>query len=118
MTEVLPRPGDLARRSGVTGNTVAIVASLAEFGLHPFGEPRQVYYHAFVCADSNLLGPVGRTNRKLDAPPINVDHFRFAGDASTSRRRRQMAHGEARPKRAFAGVEIRLRSEERRVGKE
>ena len=74
MTEVLPRPGDLARHSGMTGNTVAIVASLAEFGLHPFGELRQVYYHAFVCADSNLLGSVGRTNRKLDAPPINVTH--------------------------------------------
>ena len=78
MTEVLPRPGDLATRSGMTGNTVAIVASLAEFGPHPFGELRQVYYHAFVCADSNLLGWSGMTTR-LNEPvaPTGIDCIAF-----------------------------------------
>ena len=68
-----------------------------------------------MCAHSNLLVPVGRTNRKLDAPPVNVGHFRFADDASAGRRRRQMAHVDARAERAFAGVEIGLDGVERRI---
>src|SRR5260370_25323990 len=81
---------------------------LAEFRLHPFGQLRQLYYHTFVCAHSDFLVSVGRTNRKLDAPPIDVRHFRFAGDASANWRRREMAHVDARAERGFAGVQIWL----------
>jgi hypothetical protein len=38
----------------------------------------------------------------------DVRHFRLAGDAAASRRRRQMTHVDARAERAFADVEIRL----------
>src|SRR3984885_13607506 len=74
-----------------------------------------MYYHAFVCAHSNLLVPVDRTNRKLDAPPIHVGHFRLANDAPTNRRRRQMAHVDVRAERTLAGVEIWFDRVERRV---
>src|SRR5579863_269656 len=55
---------------------------------------------------SDLLIPVGRANRKLDAPPINFGNLRFADYESTNRCRRQMAHVDVRAERAFAGVEI------------
>src|SRR5665213_913048 len=90
-------------------------ASLAEFSLHPFGQLRQLYYHALMCAYSNLLVAVSRTNRKLDAPLIKSSHYRFAGDALTNRRRHQMPHVHVRAERTFAGVEIWFDGVERRV---
>jgi hypothetical protein len=56
-----------------------------------------------------------RPQRKAVRAPINVGHFRFAGDAPTRRRRRQMTHVDARAKRAFAGAQIRLDRVERRI---
>src|SRR5277367_2010198 len=102
-------------RSGATWNTGKIVASLAEFCLHSFGQSRQIDHHAFVCADANLLGSVGRANRELDAPSINLGHLRLAGDAPTGRGGGQMAYVDPCAQRAFACVKVWFDRIERRV---
>jgi hypothetical protein len=74
--------------------------TLAEFGLYAFGQFRQLNNHAFVCADSNLLVPVGSANGKLNAPPIDAGDCRLPDDDPTGRRRCQVAHVNARAERA------------------
>src|SRR5262249_49453663 len=54
----------------------------------------------------DLLRTVGRSNSKLDLPPVDFRDLGLRGDQASSRGRGEMAYVDGSPDRALSGIEI------------
>src|SRR5438270_2618171 len=85
------------------------------FGVQPLRQTRQIDDDALMRAGADRFCLVSGADGELDAAAVDVRHLGLADDPHPERRRRQMAHIDARPDGALSRIEIRFDRIERRI---